>query len=44
MANEAPTSIPTEYTEFEDIFSPELASKFFEYIGINDHIIKLVDD
>ena len=44
VANEAPTSIPTEYSDFADVFSPELASELPEYTGINDHAIKLVDD
>ena len=44
VANEAPTSIPTEYSDFADVFSPELASELPEHTGINDHAIKLVDD
>ena len=44
VANEAPTSIPTEYFDFTSVFSPELATKLFEDIGINDHAIKLVND
>ena len=44
MANETPISIPTEYSDFANVFSPELASELPEYTGINDHAIKLVDD
>ena len=43
VANEAPTSIPTEYSDFTDVFSLELASELPEYTEINDHAIKLVD-
>ena len=44
MANEAPTLIPTKYSDFADIFSPELASELPEHTRINDHSIELVDD
>ena len=44
VANEAPTSIPTKYSDFADVFSPELASELPKYTGINDHAIKLVDN
>ena len=44
LANEALTLISTEYSDFVDIFSLELASKLLEHTKINDHIIKLVDD
>ena len=44
VANETPTSIPTEYSDFADVFSPELASELPEHTGINDHAIELVDD
>ena len=44
VANEAPTSISTEYSDFVDIFFSELASELLEHNGINDHAIKLVDD
>ena len=44
IANEAPTLIPTKYSHFADIFSPELVSKLFKYTEINDHAIVLVDD
>ena len=36
--------IPTEYSDFADIFFPELALKLPEHTGINDHAIKLVND
>ena len=44
MANEASTSIFIKYSDFADVFSPELASELSEYIKINYHAIKLVDD
>ena len=44
MVNEAPTYIPTEYSNFANVFSPELASKLLKHIGINDHAIELVDN
>ena len=44
VANEAPTSIPTEYYDFADVFSPELTSELPEHTRINDHAIKLVDN
>ena len=44
VANEALTSIPTEYSNFANIFSPKLALEFPEYTGIHDHAIKLVDN
>ena len=42
VANKASTSIPTEYSDFADVFSPELALKLPKHIEINDHAIKLV--
>ena len=44
VANEASTLIPTEYFDFADVFSPELASELPKHIEINDHTIKLVDN
>ena len=44
MANKAPTSISTKYSDFADVFSPELASEIPEHTWINDHAIELVDD
>ena len=44
VANKASTWIPTEYSDFADVFSPELASELSENTGINNHAIKLVDD
>ena len=44
VANEDLTSIPTEYSNFADVFSLELASKLPEYTEINDHAIELIDD
>ena len=44
IAEEAPTKVPAEYSDFADVFSPDLASKLPKHTGINDHAIKLVDD
>ena len=44
VANEAPTLISTEYSDFTDIFSPKLALKLLEHTRINDYAIKLVDN
>ena len=44
VANKASILIPTEYSDFADIFSPELASELLEYTEINDHAIELVND
>ena len=44
MANEALTSISTEYFDFADVFSLELALKLPKHIGIYNYAIKLVDD
>ena len=35
--------IPTEYLDFADVFSLDLASELPKYTGINDHAIELVD-
>ena len=42
LANETSTSIPTEYSDFADVFSLELALELPEHTGINDHAIELV--
>ena len=44
IANEAPTLILIEYSNFTDIFSLKLALKLPKQIKINDYTIKLVDD
>ena len=43
IAKEAPTTVSTEYLDFVDIFSPDLASELPEHIRINDHAIELVE-
>ena len=43
IAEEAPTKISDKCLNFADIFSPDLAFKLFEYLGINNHAIKLID-
>ena len=43
IAEEAPTTVPAEYSDFADVFSPDLASELPEHTGINDHAIELVD-
>ena len=42
IAEEAFTKVPTEYSDFADVFSPDLASELPEHTGINDHAIELV--
>ena len=32
-----------KYVDFTDVFFPDLVSKFFKHIKINDHAIELVD-
>ena len=43
IAEKASTKVPAEYSDFADVFSPDLASKLPEHTGINDHAIELVD-
>ena len=43
IAKEAPTKVHAEYSDFADVFSPDLASKLPEHTGINHHAIELVD-
>ena len=43
IAEETPIKVPVEYADFADVFSPDLASKLPEHIGINDYAIELVD-
>ena len=43
IAEEAPTTVSAEYSDFADVFSPDLASELLEHTGINDHAIELVD-
>ena len=43
IAKEAPTKVFTKYSDFADVFSPDLASKLLKHTGINDHAIELVD-
>ena len=44
IAKEAPTKVPAEYSDFADVFSPDLASKLPKHIEINDYAIELVED
>ena len=43
IVEKALTKIPAKYSEFADIFSPDLATKLPKHTKINDHTIKLVD-
>ena len=43
IAEETLTKVPAEYSDFADVFSPDLASKLPKHTGINDHAIKLVE-
>ena len=44
IVEEISTKASIKYSDFVDIFSPDLASKLPKYTGINDHAIKLVDN
>ena len=43
IAEEASIKVPAKYSDFVDIFSPDLVSELSKYTGINDHAIELVD-
>ena len=43
IAKEALTKVPAEYSDFADVFSPDLASELPKHTGINNHAIELVD-
>ena len=43
IVEEAPTKVSAEYSDFADVFSPDLASELPEHTGINDHAIELVE-
>ena len=43
IAEEALTKVPAEYSDFVDVFSPDLASELPEHTRINNHAIELVD-
>ena len=38
------TGIPTEYSDFSNVFSSDSAAELPEHTGINDHPINLLDD
>ena len=42
IAEKAPTKVLAEYSDFADVFSPDLASKLPKHTGINNHAIELV--
>ena len=42
IAEEAFTKVFAQYSDFANIFSPDLVTKLPKHIGINDHAIKLV--
>ena len=37
-------TIPSEYADYTDVFSPDSAAELPEHTGINDHLIDLIDD
>ena len=43
IAVKASTKISAKYSDFADVFSPDLAFELPEHIGINDHAIELVN-
>ncbi len=42
--DEPPTTIFSKYTNFTDVFSPQLAIELPKYTSINNHAIELLDD
>ena len=42
IAEETPTKVPAEYSNFTDVFSQDLVSEHLEYKKINDYVLKLV--
>ena len=43
IAKKAPTKVSAEYSDFANIFSPDLATKLLEHSKIKDHAIELVN-
>ena len=43
IAEEAPTKVSAKYSDFADVFSPDLAFELPEHTKINDYAIELVD-
>ena len=43
IVEEAPTKIPTKYSNFVDVFFPNLASELPKHTEMNDYAIKLVN-
>ena len=43
IVKKALTKVFAEYSDFVDVFSPDLTSEFFKHIRINNHGIELVD-
>ena len=44
IAEKAPTKVSAKYSDFADVFSPDLASELPKHTAINDNAIELVDD
>ena len=44
IAKKAPTKVLAKYSDYTNIFSPDLVSKLPEHTGINKHAIKLVNN
>ena len=43
ITEEAPTKVPAKYSDFANVFSPDLASKLPKHTRINGYAIELVD-
>ena len=43
IAEEAPTKVLVKYSDFADVFSPDLASELPKHTKINNHAIELID-
>ena len=43
IAKKTPTKVLAKYSDFADVFSPDLVSELLEHTEINNHAIELVD-
>ena len=43
QADKALTEVPTEYSDYVNVFSPNLAMELPENMGMNEHAIELID-
>ena len=43
MGSITPTKVSVMYTDFANVFFPDLASELPKYTGVNNHVIELVN-